>query len=147
MKSRFKTILIGSVSVALLCSCTPTTHTRGNIVQDYQMSEIHSGVDTKTDIMRKLGSPTTTSPFNEDIWYYIGQTTQKKGILDESVVEERILVISFNDQGIVDQISDVENGRENIPYVREKTPTSGNEMTVLQQLMGNIGKFNPEAPE
>jgi hypothetical protein len=36
------------------------------------------------------------------------------------------------------------SGREDVPYVREKTPTSGQEMTVLQQFVGNLGRFNKQ---
>ena len=29
-----------------------------------------------------------------------------------------------------------------VPHVRRKTPTSGNDITVMEQLIGNVGRFN-----
>ena len=43
-------------------------------------------------------------------------------------------------------IEDVDNQRIDLPYARDKTPTTGNEITAVQQLLGNLGRFN-RAPE
>jgi outer membrane protein assembly factor BamE (lipoprotein component of BamABCDE complex) len=144
MNIQLKKYLLSISAAALLCNCSPTKHTRGNIIQDYQLSKLEVNVDTKTQVMRKIGSPTTIAPFDDNTWYYIGQKTEKRGILDEDVIEEKIVVVTFNQQGQLIEVKQAENEHEDIPYVRRKTPTSGNEVTVLQQLMGNLGKFNPE---
>lgn len=128
-------------------ACTPTHSVRGNLVQDYQLAEIKAGQDTRSDILKKLGSPTTKAPFNDDIWYYIGQEMDKKGIMDPEVVAERIIVVSFTQDGVVKRIEDVKANRVNVPYEDRVTPTTGNEFTVLQQLLGNLGKFNTEQLE
>ena len=39
-----------------------------------------------------------------------------------------------------------EDGRT-IAYVDRTTPTEGNELTLIQQLLGNLGRFNPEGDE
>lgn len=132
-------------SVAALSACTPTESIRGNIVEDFRMAEITPGISTKTNVMKSLGSPTTIAPFDENRWYYIGQKMQKKGIFDPKVAEEKIVVVAFNEEGIVETMEEVEAGRLNVPKVRDKTPTSGNEVTFLQQLLGNVGRFNRPA--
>lgn len=132
---------------ALVTGCTPTNHVRGNILEDYQLAELRVGEDTQSDVLRKIGSPTTIAPFNDNRWYYIGQETQKRGILDEDVVEERIIIVSFDENGIVQDVMNEDNERVALPYNREKTPTSGNEMTVLQQFLGNLGRFNTPQQE
>lgn len=125
-------------------ACTPTVAQRGNMVQDVQIARVETGMHTRSDVLRILGSPTTVAPFNEDIWYYIGQKTEKKGILDPEVVEERIVAIAFTPEGVVEQVSDIDNGRIDIPLSDDVTPTHGNESTVLQEFLGNLGKFNPQ---
>ncbi len=126
-----------------LSACAPTVNARGNMIKDYQLVTMQAGVTTKSDILRALGSPTTQDPFDENTWYYIGQTTEKKGILDPKVTQERIVMVTFDPtSGIVNSIKDVGGNRENIPYEDRKTPTSGNEITALQQFFGNLGKFN-----
>lgn len=128
----------------LLSGCAPTRNVRGNLVQDYQLSEVTTGQDTRTDVLRKLGSPTTKAPFDDNVWYYLGQEMEKRGILDPQVTQERIIRISFDADGIVQDIQNIENQRLDLPYAREKTPTSGNEITFTQQLLGNLGKFNKD---
>jgi outer membrane protein assembly factor BamE (lipoprotein component of BamABCDE complex) len=64
--------------VLLISACTPTIATRGNMVEEYQLKEILAGIDGKDDVMRKIGSPTTISTFDENKWYYMGQKDQEK---------------------------------------------------------------------
>lgn len=145
----FRTIhLLAAASLLIGASaCTPTVAQRGNMLENHQITKIESGTSTRSDVLRQLGSPTTVAPFNEDIWYYIGQKTEKKGILDPEVVEERIVAVVFNEEGIVEQISDIDRERLNIPLERESTPTHGNETSFMQQFFGNLGKFNPQEPK
>ncbi len=145
---RLTRIALGvTVAATFIGGCTPTHNVHGNMVQDYQLTEVATGQDSRTDVLRKLGSPTTKAPFNDNVWYYLGQKMEKRGILDSKVTEERIVVVSFDEDGIVQNIEDIDNERIALPYERGKTPTSGNEMTVLQQLLGNLGKFNREETE
>lgn len=143
MKNVFATILI-AFSLMAAAACTPTVNVRGNLVDDYKLAQVQKGVDTRTDVLRKIGSPTTIAPFDDNVWYYLGQTTEKRGILDDKVTDERIIVVMFNPEGVVEQINDVDSKRQDIPYVERATPTSGNDITVMQQMLGNLGKFNKE---
>ncbi len=137
-----KTFLLAFSSLALLSACSATEATRGNIVEDYRMSEIIPGVSSRTNVLQSLGSPTTQAPFDDNIWYYIGQKTEKVGIFDPKVVDKKVVVVAFNEEGIVDTIEEVKAEQINVPTVRRKTPTSGNDITVMEQLIGNVGRFN-----
>ncbi|MGH1377290.1 MAG: outer membrane protein assembly factor BamE [Alphaproteobacteria bacterium] len=131
-----------SIATASIIACSPVTAQRGNLLQDYQVEDIVAGEHTMSDVLRVFGSPTTQSTFDNDIWYYIGQETEKHGILDDEVVNERIIVVTFTPEGVVKTVQDEEMARNNIPYSRSKTPTHGNELTFTQQLLGNMGRFN-----
>ena len=129
-------------ALVLLAACTPVQATRGNIVEDYRMAEIVPGVSSRTNVLQSLGSPTTVAPFDETVWYYIGQKTEKRGIFDPKVVDKKVVVVAFNQEGIVESIDKVDSDMINVPHVRRKTPTSGNDITVMEQLIGNVGRFN-----
>lgn len=139
-------LLLGAALIGL-AACTPTKSVRGNLLQDYQISSVQAGVDTQSEVMRKLGSPTTTAPFDNKVWYYLGQETEKRGILDPEVKNERIVAVFFDENGVVTKLENVDPRRNDVPYVREKTPTSGQEMTFMQQLLGNMGRFNKAESE
>ena len=140
--------LLPLAATLLLCStaCTPTEAVRGNIVEDFRIDELTPGVSTKTNVMRSLGSPTTKAPFDDNTWYYLGQKTEKHGIFDPEVVDEKILKVTFNEEGILQSVSREDNGRVDVPISRDETWTGGNDRSVLQQLLGNVGRFNrPDA--
>lgn len=141
-----KILACAALTATIVSGCTPTHNTRGNLLQDYQLTEIVPGEDTRTEVLRKLGSPTTMAPFDDNVWYYLGQETEKRGILDPEVTNERIVAVVFNDAGVVQEVQDIDNERIDLPYVRRKTPTTGNEVTFMQQFLGNLGKFN-KVPE
>ena len=140
-----KLLLLLTVCTAFagLNACTPTVANRGNLVSDDQIGEVISGFHTRTDVLRYMGSPTTIAPFDENVWYYIGQETAKKGILDPKVVDERVVQVRFDDEGTVLEVAEIDAGRTDIPVERDRTPTHGNDLTFMQQLLGNVGRFNP----
>ncbi len=137
-----KTTIALFAALLLAAACTPTQATRGNIVEDYRMAEIIPGVSSRTNVLQSLGSPTTVAPFDDNVWYYIGQKTEKRGIFDPKVVEKKTVVVAFNQDGIVQSIDNVDADLIDVPHVRRKTPTSGNDITVMEQLIGNVGRFN-----
>ncbi len=141
MKNFFK-ITSCCFVLANITACTPVTAQRGNLLEDYQIADVKINESSVSDVLRLLGSPTTQSTFNNNIWYYIGQETQKRGILDDEVIKERIIEVAFNKEGIVQSIKEIDNERIAVPYTRSKTPTHGNELTFTQQLLGNLGRFN-----
>lgn len=141
-KPFIKSVTIFITAGLLLAACTPMTATRGNYVLDTQIEDIKVGVDTRSDVLQKMGSPTTKAPFNDNLWYYLGQKTEKRGVLDSEVTDEKIIVVSFNNEGILQKIEELDNERSNIPVSDKKTPTSGHNMTVMQQMLGNLGKYN-----
>ena len=133
------------LSTAILTACSPTEAIRGNIVEDYRMAEVVPGVSSRTNVLQSLGSPTTVAPFDDNVWYYIGQKTEKTGIFDPKEVDKKIVVVAFSQDGIVETIEKVDAASMNVPHVRRKTPTSGNEITVMEQLIGNVGRFNKQS--
>lgn len=131
------------LSLALFAAaCTPTQTVRGNIVEDYRLAEITPGISTRQNVLMSLGSPTTQAPFDENVWYYMGQRTEKTGIFDPKVTDEKIVVVAFDEEGIVQVAQVIDNERIDIPRIRDKTPTGGNDITAIQQIMGNLGRFN-----
>ena len=144
MKKQICPLIAFIVVLTALNACTPTQTNRGNIVEDFRMSEVVPGVSTRQNVLKSLGSPTTTAPFDSNTWYYIGQKMEKKGVFDSTVAEERIVVAQFDDSGILQRLEEVNNDRQNIPTVERTTPTGGNEVTAIEQILGNIGKFNKD---
>ena len=54
-----------------------------------------------------------------------------------------VYVVNFDDQGVVKAVDHkaLEDGKEITPVARA-TPAPGSELSFLEQLIGNLGKFN-----
>jgi len=133
------------LAVALsIAGCTPRIDQRGNKPEDDQVVQINPGVDDKNRVAELIGTPSTISTFDDRTWYYISKRTETSAFLDPEVTDQEVLAIAFDEGGIVEsmRIYGEEDGHT-IAFVDRTTPTEGNELTLIQQLLGNLGKFNP----
>ena len=125
-----------------ISACTPTTENRGHIIEQEDLSDIVAGRDTQRTVIKKIGSPSTISTLDANIWYYIGLTTEKRGILDPKQTDKKIVRVEFDEDGKVSQIAEITQDSIDVPISKEKTKTGGNKVTLAQQFFGNLGKFN-----
>ena len=94
----------------------------------------------------KTRSPSTTSDFGPEVWYYISRNTKKRGFLNEHMTDQKILAIAFNDAGEVVTIRRYgKKDARRVPIRSEKTPVRGKTLGFFQQLFANIGRFAPGA--
>ncbi len=143
-KPRLITALAIAVLVAgpLATACAPRIDTRGNRPDPDALAEVRLGEYTRDDIMDILGSPSSTSSFGDRTWYYISKRTETTAFLAPEEAERSVVAIHFNDRGRVESIETLglEDGNR-IRVVERETPTSGHELTLIEQLFGNIGRF------
>ncbi|MEX2628889.1 MAG: outer membrane protein assembly factor BamE [Tistlia sp.] len=135
-------LLAAPLLIGALSACSSRVAVRGNLPDPEEVVEVMPGESRRDDVQRILGSPSTLSTFQDDTWYYIGERTEQVAFFEPEVIERSVLVVTFNDAGLVDdtQLFTVEDAQE-IAMVDRTTPTEGKELTVLQQLIGNIGRF------
>jgi outer membrane protein assembly factor BamE (lipoprotein component of BamABCDE complex) len=123
-------------------SCSPRLDTRGNLPNPDLLANIEVGQINKRGVADLIGSPSTIEPFNGESWYYISEKTETKAFFKPKKTNRKIVIIRFNQQGIVKEIKTIGlNEARNIKMVDRITPTAGREMTILKQLFGNVGRF------
>ena len=133
--------LVGSLVLGL-AACAGDVAVRGNMPDAEVIAEIEPGLDTREDVVDKLGSPSTVSTFQDRKWYYVGQKSKQLAFFRPEIIERSVLVVSFDGTGLVDDtvLYTLEDGRVITP-VGYVTPTEGKELTILQQFFGNFGRF------
>ncbi|MCH7937766.1 MAG: outer membrane protein assembly factor BamE [Proteobacteria bacterium] len=149
MKSCGPSWAIVLCAVALgLSGCASRLDTRGNLLDPDKVLEIQPGELTRDEVVEILGSPSSITAFGSDTWYYIAQRTETFAFFAPKVTERQVLVVKFSKDGKVTAVEKVglEQGKEIVPVDR-KTPTHGNKMTVLEQIVGNLGRFRNKAAE
>jgi outer membrane protein assembly factor BamE (lipoprotein component of BamABCDE complex) len=139
----FGRILLAGLLASGLVACAPQVDTRGNLPDPETVLEVQPGVHDRDQVATILGSPSTVATFEDDTWYYISRRTEKIAFFEPEVVDQQVLVVKFGQDGLVADMAvyGVEDGQV-IEPVERTTPTSGRELTILQQLFGNIGRFN-----
>ncbi|MBX6322441.1 MAG: outer membrane protein assembly factor BamE [Rhodospirillaceae bacterium] len=137
-----KTWLAAALAGAL-AGCTPQLDVRGNLPDPENVLAVQPGITTREQVAQILGSPTAVGTFDDKTWYYISKRTETTAFFDPEVLDQEVLVVKFDDNGVVSdmRLYGDENARQIVPVSRT-TPNLGQEMTVLQQLIGNIGRFN-----
>jgi len=129
-------------------ACAPNISTHGHRFDAAALARVEPGNSSQNDVMQLLGSPSTLATFDDRTWYYISQRSERHSFYFETVVSQDVVAIVFDDQGTVSAIN--RNGLDSaldIDLVDRETPTAGNELTVLEQFLGNIGRFNPPAED
>lgn len=123
-------------------ACAPVLQSHGYAPPNVELDRITVGQDTKQTVGRALGRPGDTGILTDDAWYYVASNTETYLYRAKEVVDRRIVAIQFDEQDVVRDISvyGIEDGRA-VRLVSRTTETFGNELSVIQQVLGNV--FNP----
>ena len=135
-----KYLFIGIIFIS--ASCSPIVENRGYVFDEKLLDQIKVNETISNDVMDILGSPSTTSAIDASTWYYIYSKAETVAFYRPTVVDRRVLAVSFGNDNKVNNIKyyGLEEGKI-ISYVDRTTPTRGRELTVLQQLFGNLGRL------
>ena len=128
--------------IFLSTSCSPIVENRGYVFDEKLLDQIKVNETISNDVMDILGSPSTTSAIDASTWYYIYSKAETVAFYHPTVTDRRVLAVSFDDDNKVNNLKyyGLEEGKI-ISYVDRTTPTRGRELTVLQQLFGNLGRL------
>lgn len=144
-KRRWCSLLLTSATAMAIAGCELPLQVHGNLPEDEQISKLEPGKQGRTDVANILGTPSALSTFQDDTWYYIGVKQTQFAFFDPDIKERNVLVLTFDDQ---DKLSGkqlyTQADTRNVDLVDKVTPTEGRSLTLLQQLLGNIGRFNDE---
>lgn len=127
-------------------ACTPIIEVRGNNPPPEQLAQVKIGTSTREDVQALLGTPSNVTPFGEETWHYISAITEREAFFEPEVKERKVVTVVFDRAGLVRAVDTrgLEDGKDVVPAARE-TPTAGKELTIIQQLMGNVGRFSKDS--
>jgi outer membrane protein assembly factor BamE (lipoprotein component of BamABCDE complex) len=139
----FRRVAFAAAAAGLLATaaCAPINSYSGFQAIDANPKDVKVGVDTKSTVRGKLGSPSVTSTFDPDVWYYMNQVNQRVAFRRPQVVARSVTEITFNkDSEVVASVKNysLKDGKA-IAYNSRETPTRGREMTILEQMIGAVG--------
>ena len=140
---RLSAILTMSLALSACSWLLPPAQTRGNKVDAEQLKALVPGTSKKADVTALIGSPTQKATFDDSTWLYITELTRPRLGQTLGVLEQSVVILTFNEQGVLSTVKTA-NQDDSVPVsvASRTTPSPGTEASFMQQLLGNIGKFN-----
>lgn len=134
--------LLGGCALPSFLSYPPQV--RGNRVDAEQLKELVPGTSTRNDVVALIGSPTAKATFDDNTWLYIGEMTRPVIAGTQDVLDQQVVALTFDAKGVLRGIA-TKTADDAVPVAMAggATPSPGSEATFMQQLFGNVGRFNP----
>ncbi|MFN9928767.1 MAG: outer membrane protein assembly factor BamE [Phenylobacterium sp.] len=125
-----------------LSACSPITSYSGFQAIDSDPKDVKVGEDTKSTVRAKLGSPSVQSTFDPNVWFYVNQIKERVAFQRPRITSRNVTAITFNKDSEMVETVDVYTLKDGkvIAFNGRETPTRGREMTVLEQLLGSVGR-------
>lgn len=143
VKSRKSVGLLAGICL-LIAGCTATYKNHGYVPLEEDLAEIVVGVDTRATVEDLVGAPTSRALLNDEGYFYVRSRVKTFGARRPEVVERQVLAISFDGEDVVENIErfGLEDGRV-VTLSRRVTDGGISDISFLQQLLGNLGQFDP----
>ena len=137
--------ILGITIMLLTTACAVKESYHGaSILNEENLASIMIGSDSKQTVAAKLGSPTAVAPLDPNRWIYLAQYMATSSFSRPTPEDQRVIQVVFDDQG---RVAEVINKNKD-DYVAlapdgDETETFGRDTNILQEVFGNIGRFNP----
>ena len=140
-------ILSTGLLTASILACAPVIDNRGYFFDDRSVENIEKGVTNQSAVRDRFGSPTSVSKINNEAYYYIYSRFVTESYRAPEEVDRKVLAIYFDKNKTVRDLAvyGLEDGII-VPIVARTTQTQGSELSALQQIFGNIGRFGDGSP-
>ena len=135
--------VLAGLALTALVACETVIDVRGHVPDEDSLSKIQVGLQKKSDVADLLGTPSSTAPFGDETWLYISRKTSTTAFFAPKILEQHVVAIVFDGTGTVADIRrlDMADGKV-VRHVARVTPSPGKELSFLEQLIGNVGRFN-----
>lgn len=125
-----------------LPACTPVIVEHGYVFDAKDVEKVKVG-DPQAQVLRDLGSPSTVSTIEGQSWFYMSSTVKTYAWYPPEEIDRKVMAVYFDKNEAVERVAfyGLKDGQV-VDFVTRTTPTRGKELTVIQQLFSNVGKFN-----
>jgi outer membrane protein assembly factor BamE (lipoprotein component of BamABCDE complex) len=128
---------------AALSACSPNVESRGHVAEMEAYTQIKVGETTRDQVLQTFGSPSTTASFGQETWYYVTAKKESFAFFKPEITDQNVVRVAFNTDGTVAAVEKFDkSSMQEIAITKRETATEGQELTFIEQLLGNVGRFN-----
>lgn len=137
-------IATAAITTMLITGCLKQENHHGYRFEQTGLNRIEIGKTKKQDVLNLLGSPTATSDFGSDTYYYISMDHMQAAFFNPKVEKQKIVEITFSSGEVVDQVKVYDSkDSHKIAYCNKTIDLKGNKVGPLKQILDNIGRITP----
>lgn len=138
---KLKILLILS-GFLLLSGCLMQPVTHGNFPDPELVRLLEPQTSTQEEIKGLLGSPSLVSGSENNFWYYISQKQRKYSLLPSQNIQQTVLMLAFNTQGILNgaEVYTLQDGVKIKPDP-DKTSIYGRTSNIIEEMFGMLGRY------
>ena len=146
-KRRLRSVLLATVVAAAIggqlitAGCVPIRDYRGFVAKADTTEQLRIGA-SRAEVEEIMGTPSASSSIGGESYYYISSVFETTAFFEPEEVDRTVYAIQFDDSDRVSRIAHygLQDGKL-FDFISRKTPTRGKELTFVQELFGNIGRF------
>ncbi|MCQ8241339.1 outer membrane protein assembly factor BamE [Rhizosaccharibacter radicis] len=140
-------VVLASALPAVLGGCgiiSPLPTNRGQLIEPVDYAKLSPGTSTRDDVQNLLGSPTAHATFDDNTWFYIGEVTAPVPMSRPSVQKQEVVELKFDSAGVLRSVRRLnKQDGTNVAMTGRTTPSPGSDTSIMQQLIGNVGRYSP----
>ena len=142
----FRSFVLSSVFLALP-ACSSMIDVHGDATDPEALSSLVPGETTYTEVQKILGTPSSKIIFDNEQWVYLNSKQKRLAFFKPEEIYRKLTVLSFNRDGVLQQVRTLtlEKGRAITPS-DASTKTDERSLTVLDQMISNVGRVGTDAP-
>ncbi len=131
---------------SLAAACSPMIDTHGDVLNARDLASLRVGESTRDDVQRRLGSPSSRTLFDSEDWIYVHSKQERRAFFKPRETERDVTVFKFDRAGVLQSVETktLADGRSFAPA--PQTDENGQSLTVLDQMMSNVGRMSTDAP-
>ena len=139
----FKKILL--LFCLCVAGCGLETYQSGDLPAQKLLESIKAG-DSKEKVLRVLGTPnyaSTKAEGTDDLMIYAQTNKSSRLFFNPKATDQDVYLFIFNGKGFVSEVKHLTlEDAKKVPYESKTTPVEGKNLSVLEQLAENFGKYN-----
>ena len=139
-----KNLFLLALLAFFLISCTlkKVEETHGVRFLGKKQEKLTINKTNKNDILKLLGSPSTKSTFDNNLWIYIERKSDNSSLIKfgkEKIIANNVLILEINKMGLLEKKEFLDlNNMEDIKFTALKTSSNYNKKTFLYDFLSSM---------